>query len=175
MRDQWTQLTSTFGEGMNQGLKQAADAVTNNIPALMASFKTVGAFLGEAIAEGVGGETEKLKQIGVLIGSIIKAGIESVLRPIGEQLVTGITGNIAGLAGISPLGNAAAIARMKLGTPEGVGDAFTRAWDTNGIDAQIKAMRPTPSSGGSTAWNANPTSEKYLKIIAENTKEGAKF
>lgn len=92
MKDQWAQLTASFGEGMNSGLKVAIDAVTNGLPMFKEQFKKMGDALGDAIGEAVAGDTEKLTKIGDLIGSTILAGIKASLQAGSGGLLESVAG-----------------------------------------------------------------------------------
>lgn len=90
MKDQWDQLTASFGAGMNDGLMVAIDAISSNIPLFKEKFKEIGNTFGYAIGEAVGGDSERLIAIGNLIGEYIKVGLISSLQAIGTGLIDAI-------------------------------------------------------------------------------------
>jgi hypothetical protein len=85
-----TQLRVAFGTGFNEGLKDALDATNTFLPQLEKQFTIAGTLIGDAIREGVNGNTDKLADVGVLIGDIIivgmKAAIITGLDNLGESL-----------------------------------------------------------------------------------------
>lgn len=92
MKDQWDQLTATFGSGMNAGLMKAIDAVSTNLPLFKERFKEIGNIFGYAIGEAVGGDTERFAAIGTLIGEYVKIGFLSVFESLGTELVKYVAG-----------------------------------------------------------------------------------
>lgn len=83
-------LQIAFGEGMNKGLKVALDAIGEKLPQFQESFTRVGVTFGNAISDGINGESEKLVAIGKFIGDLIKEGIRVSLLAVGTEVSGGI-------------------------------------------------------------------------------------
>ena len=73
MKDQWFTFTSEFGTGMNEGLKNAADAITAAIPQYVEKFRMMGEWIGNAISDSVRGNYEKFVAAGKFIGDVMVA------------------------------------------------------------------------------------------------------
>jgi len=97
MKDQWTQLTQSFGTGMNEGLKVAANAITENIPQFIEQFRAIGSYFGQAIAESVNGNHDKFVAIGKLIADLIVAGFEAASYTGLTKVWNGIGDLLAGM------------------------------------------------------------------------------
>jgi tape measure domain-containing protein len=89
MKDQWFSFTAAFGDGMNQGLKTAADAVTAGLPIFQERFRKMGSLLGNAISDSVNGNHDKFIAIGELIGNIIGAAATAAFQAASSSMVTG--------------------------------------------------------------------------------------
>lgn len=76
MADNISQLKVAFGTGFNDGLKVALDAANNWLPKLKETMTKAGKIFGDAIAEAVNGDIEKLVEIGKLIGVTIIEGMK---------------------------------------------------------------------------------------------------
>jgi tape measure domain-containing protein len=89
-----TQLRVAFGTGFNEGLKDALDATNTFLPQLEKQFTIAGTLIGDAISEGVNGNTDKLADVGVLIGDIIIVGMKAAfitgMNSLGGVLGEGI-------------------------------------------------------------------------------------
>ena len=89
-----TQLRVAFGTGFNEGLKDALDATNTFLPQLEKQFTIAGTLIGDAISEGVNGNTDKLADVGVLIGDIIIVGMRAAfvtgMNSLGGVLGEGI-------------------------------------------------------------------------------------
>jgi hypothetical protein len=71
LRDNFDQLKVALGTGINEGLKDALNAVNDFLPKLQASMTKAGEIIGAAIKAGLQGDTETLSQIAFAIGKII--------------------------------------------------------------------------------------------------------
>lgn len=71
-------LKVAFGTGFNEGLKSALDATSAFLPQFEARFAAAGDFLGQALTESIGGDTDKLAALGVLVGTAFWEGFKEV-------------------------------------------------------------------------------------------------
>ena len=71
-------LKVAFGTGFNEGLKTALDATNSFLPQLESRFATAGDFLGKALTESIGGDTEKFAALGALAGTAFWSGFKEI-------------------------------------------------------------------------------------------------
>ena len=71
-------LKVSFGTGFNEGLKSALDATNAFLPQLEARFAAAGDFLGKALTESIGGDTDKFAALGVLVGTAFWEGFKEI-------------------------------------------------------------------------------------------------
>ena len=71
-------LKVSFGTGFNEGLKSALDATNAFLPQLEARFAAAGDFLGKALTESIGGDTDKFTALGVLVGTAFWEGFKEI-------------------------------------------------------------------------------------------------
>jgi hypothetical protein len=76
VQDAMSQIRAAFGEGFNEGLKDALDGATNFIPKFQGIMKQAGEGVGLAISDAVAGDTSLFLKIGEVIGSLVARGIE---------------------------------------------------------------------------------------------------
>jgi tape measure domain-containing protein len=84
-QDSVEMLQIAFGEGMNKGLKVGLDAISAKLPEYNKAFAQVGNTFGNAIADAVNGDSEKLLKIGMFIGELIKEGLKLALLATGTE------------------------------------------------------------------------------------------
>lgn len=97
MKDSWSQLSASFGTGMNEGLKMALDAVSNQIPQFMERFKQIGIYFGQAIGDAVAGDYSKFVAIGEFIGEAMGVGLETAWHIASRKLMEGTAKAISSL------------------------------------------------------------------------------
>jgi len=95
MKDAVWSLRVSFGEGFNEGLKDALDATTNFLPQFQGLMVEAGRSIGMSLTEAVEGDKTRFVAIGQYIGSFIAEGIEraataalSTAARISEAVVT---------------------------------------------------------------------------------------
>ena len=71
-------LKVAFGTGFNEGLKSALDATSAFLPQFEARFAAAGDFLGQALTESIGGDTDKFAALGVLVGTAFWEGFKEI-------------------------------------------------------------------------------------------------
>ena len=71
-------LKVSFGTGFNEGLRSALGAVNAFLPQLEARFAAAGDFLGKALTESIGGDTDKFAALGVLVGTAFWEGFKEI-------------------------------------------------------------------------------------------------
>lgn len=71
-------LKVAFGTGFNEGLKSALDATNAFLPQLEVRFAAAGDFLGKALTESIGGDTDKFAALGVLVGTAFWEGFKEI-------------------------------------------------------------------------------------------------
>lgn len=185
MKDQWTQLLQTFGTGMNEGLKKAADSMTANLPRLQERFKTLGDFLGTAITDGMGGDFEKFATIGVLIGQSIAEGLKVGFKSASVSF----GGMVLDAVGLSGAGDYVAknqkryMADLIAEAIENIkSQAMTIPQTNPGYGSPVSTKDPfaqPPMPPEKAPFSLNPESTRQLldslKAIENNTKTGSKM
>jgi hypothetical protein len=77
MADAVSQFKVAFGEGLNEGVRFGAEAISKGLSGMQDEAKTMGGVFGRAIKDSFQGEYEGLVKIGVAIASAIGAGIKA--------------------------------------------------------------------------------------------------
>jgi tape measure domain-containing protein len=186
MKDQWSQMTAALGEGMNEGLKFAVDAITENMPKFKESFTQIGNALGEAIADAVHGDMEGLKDIGWLIGSTIAAAATAAFQSGSQGLVAGAE-NIArggirkGISVVAGEENAQKIL-PDMGK-QSFADLFEAAMINNGVREKAAAItgnapqpyQPSTQSPQGIQITLDEFDRRMDKIIKELKTKGSKL
>jgi hypothetical protein len=85
-----------FGTGFNEGLRSALTAANSFLPQLESRFATAGDFLGKALTESIGGDTEKFAALGVLVGTAFWSGFKEVGGNVVVESMRGILQSTAG-------------------------------------------------------------------------------
>jgi hypothetical protein len=112
MKDAVDNLKVSFGTGFNDGLKTALDATNSFLPQLESRFAAAGDFMGKALTESIGGDTEKFAALGVLVGTAFWEGFKEIGGNVIVESMRGWiekTGSMAGAeSGVaaSAVGNA---------------------------------------------------------------------
>lgn len=73
-------LKIAFGTGLNEGVKAAADSLSNDLSTLEGTFTKMGIVAGRAISDGIKGDMEGFTDIGLVVGRVIAEGIKIGLK-----------------------------------------------------------------------------------------------
>lgn len=181
MKDQWSQLTQAFGDGMNQGLKVAVDAVTNAIPQFIEKFKTIGTYFGNAIGEAVNGDYEKFVAIGDFIGTAIGVAATSAFQKTASEIGPSLqklskdTNSPLRLTGIG------AVSAL---LPQAKGLSFPELLQSNAINAGLSGKAQAIMGGQPAGYSPSPQSPAFIEAslkqfsakidqIEKNTRKAA--
>lgn len=90
LKDNVDTLMVKFGTGFNEGLKDALTAANGFIPQLEKVFESAGLVVGDAISRAVQGDTERLANIGAMIGTAIFEGMKAVYLRGFDELIASV-------------------------------------------------------------------------------------
>jgi hypothetical protein len=80
MADAVSQFKVAFGEGLNEGVRFGAEAISKGLSGMQDEAKTMGGVFGRAIKDSFQGEYEGLVKIGMGIAQVIGAGLKAGLK-----------------------------------------------------------------------------------------------
>lgn len=189
MKDAWSQLLQGFGSGLNEGLKVAANAMTNFLPTITQKFTDAGNYVGKAIGDSVAGNYDKFVAIGQLIGEALKVGMQTAWQSSGGSITKWMLDQV----GKAPLaiGLAARGLSAKMGDLPSTGELL----DANVTNSSLKQMADAISRGNQGFVPGSNNSFRYakpgesstlsdgngnkvievLRSIDKNTESGAKM
>jgi len=192
MKDSWSQLLQGFGSGLNEGLKVAANSMTNFLPTIVGKFTSAGGYIGKAVADAVGGNFEKFAAIGMLIGEALKVGMLTAFESTAHNLVDSVGNMYRKVPGFLQQINPGAALMANLPTSDvSTGELL----DANVINSSLKQMADAikqgnqgfvPGTGnrfkyaepGESSIYSDGNSNKVIQVlkgIEKNTESGAKM
>jgi tape measure domain-containing protein len=113
-------LRLAFGEGFNEGLKEALDATSKFLPQFEEQLAEAGGLIGTTISEAIKGNTEMLEAIGRLAGTLIWGGIE-------QAGLIGKRNFLRGLEEINPIRKIPGLSNLDRGSRNLIGGVVGQA------------------------------------------------
>jgi tape measure domain-containing protein len=193
MKDQWNIFTGAFGDGMNRGLKDVADAITNGLPTIMERFRKMGDLLGNAISDAVMGNYDKFVAAGKLIGDVMGAAATAAFQAASSGIIESTENALRG--GIRAGASAVGVENPEKYLPNMGGNSFQDLFEAHlilrDISSQIKSVASgvqglVPGTGGQFRFARENESTslrdasgnrvvEVLNQIERNTSGGAKM
>jgi hypothetical protein len=167
MKDNMGKLQVAFGTGFNNGLRDALDAANNFLPKLEEKFADFGDFVGKGITEAMTGNTEKLAQLGAIIGIAVAEGFKASYLKIVEEALVGPAINT-----LRAIGNEARAAKSIIQT----GDASKARFEPLGGEATMESYVRTALENiqQSPAMQKMQSEMDFQRAVKEGMKSGIK-